>query len=69
MKIENRSALVISKSISESILPKIIFMGAVVTAEASFYESVAISAYGKSPGNTYKVSYFRHLFKLYKSRR
>ena len=30
--------------ISESILPKIIFVGAIVTAVAIFYESVAIGA-------------------------
>jgi len=39
MKIENRSALVISALIPESILPKIIFVGAIVTAVAIFYES------------------------------
>jgi len=48
MKIENRSALVISALIPVSILPKIIFVGAIVTAEAIFYESDAISTDGNT---------------------
>jgi len=54
MKIENRSELVISALMSESILPKIIFVGALLTAVAIFYESVAIGAGGNTfVGNSY----------------
>jgi len=49
VKIENRSALVISTLISKSILPKIIFVCAVVTAVAIFYESGAIGAGAHNP--------------------
>jgi len=52
---------VISELISESILPKIISVGAVIPAVAIFYESVAIRADGDTfVGDSYRSDYSTH---------